>query len=127
MSGGPLPSVRCLLSNLHTKHVGDKVRFLGCVTAYSTRSATLTLQHEYPKDNKAAVGVDVTLLLENLKSEQTEIGQWVHVIGYITSQMSAQAAMTSHTSSTAVQALVLWIAEDLDILAYERTFVSEIE
>lgn len=129
MSNGPLPSVRCLLSSLPMKHVGDKVRVLGCVTGYSTRSATLTLQHECPKGNKAIVNVDVTLLLRNLKSEQTDVGQWVHVIGYITStstkQMSTKATMGPHTADVGVQALVLWSAEDLDIVSYEKTFVSE--
>ncbi|KAI1381033.1 CST complex subunit Ten1 [Hypoxylon crocopeplum] len=127
MSSGPPPSVRCLLSSLVTKHVGDKVRFLGCVTGYSTHSAILILQHECPKGNTGKACVDVTLLLENLKSEQTDIGQWVHVIGYVTSvkQMVDRATMESPAAKVGVQALVLWIAEDLDISSYEKTLVSE--
>ncbi|KAI5860102.1 CST complex subunit Ten1 [Durotheca rogersii] len=107
----------------------------GAVTGYSTQSATLTLQHEYPKGSKAKVGADVTLLLQNLKSEQTDIGQWVHVIGYITSigQALAKATTTSEIAAPAaiasvgVQALVLWTAEDLDISSYEQTLASETE
>ncbi|KAI1800587.1 CST complex subunit Ten1 [Daldinia bambusicola] len=129
MSHGPLPSVRCLLSHLSTKHVGDKVRFLGCVTGYSTRSATLSLEHEYPKGTKARVSVDVTLLLENLNSEQTDIGQWVHIIGYITSIDKSLVKTTagSNTENIGVQALVLWISRDLDISSYESSSISEIE
>ncbi|KAI1140249.1 CST complex subunit Ten1 [Hypoxylon sp. FL0543] len=126
MSNGPLPSVRCLLSTLPMKHVGDKVRFLGCVTRYSTRSATLILQHEYPHGNKTKANVDVALLLENLKAEQTDVAQWVHVIGYITSiEQTTLKSMGPHTASVGVQALVLWIAEDLDIQSYEKALASE--
>lgn len=129
MSNGPLPSVRCLLSSLPTKHVGDKVRFLGCVIGYSTHSATLSLQHEYPSGNKTTANVDVTLLLENLGSEQTDIGQWIHIIGYITSvkQTPLRASMGPDPASVGVQALVLWVAEDLDIPSYEKALISEAE
>ncbi|KAI0885777.1 CST complex subunit Ten1 [Annulohypoxylon maeteangense] len=124
MSNGPPPSVRCLLGDLH-RHRGEKVRFLGCVTYYNTHSASLTLEHEY-KGNKMPAYVDVKLLLETLKSEQLEIGQWVHVIGYVT---SFQILMTKSkeprcSSSVHVQALVLWTAEDLDISSYEKAFAS---
>ncbi|KAI6090553.1 CST complex subunit Ten1 [Hypoxylon rubiginosum] len=129
MSSGPLPSQRCLLSDLTTRHVGDKVRFLGCVTGYSTHSAILTLQHEYPKGTKINVNADVALLLQKLSAEQTDVGQWVHVIGYITSieQTLAKATMESQTANIGVQVLVLWIAEDLDITSYEHALVSEAE
>ncbi|KAI1418512.1 CST complex subunit Ten1 [Hypoxylon sp. FL1857] len=127
MSNGPLPSVRCLLSSLPAKHVGDKVRFLGCVTGYSTPSATLSLQHEYPRGNTTKADVNVALLLESLKHEQTDVGQWIHVIGYITSikQTSPKASTEPHTASVGVQAVVLWIAEDLDIASYEKALISE--
>ncbi|KAI1765153.1 CST complex subunit Ten1 [Hypoxylon sp. FL1150] len=127
MSSGPLPSQRCLLSDLTTRHVGDKVRFLGCVTGYSTHSAILTLRHEYPRGTNDNVNADVALLLQRLKAEQTDIGQWVHVIGYITSieQTLAKATMGSRTASVGVQVLVLWIAEDLDITSYEHAFIPK--
>ncbi|KAI4861726.1 CST complex subunit Ten1 [Hypoxylon rubiginosum] len=129
MSSGPLPSQRCLLSDLTTRHVGDKVRFLGCVTGYSTHSAILTLQHEYPRGTRVKVNTDVALLLQKLNAEQTNVGQWVHVIGYITSvkQALTKATMGSHTANIGVQALVLWIAEDLDIASYEHALVSKAE
>lgn len=61
------------------------------------------------------------LLLENLRSGQTDVGQWVHVLGYITSvTKKAQDREISQTSSAdiGVQALLLWSAQDLDIAAY---------
>ncbi|TRX92024.1 hypothetical protein FHL15_007121 [Xylaria flabelliformis] len=119
MSNGPLPSERCLLSLLCNKQIGDKVRFLGC----------------YPKENNDVEAlVDVKLLLETLKSEQTDMGQWVHVIGYITSvdPVSPMTATDSRhpsrsktTARVGVQALLLWIARGLDLGTYEKSMLVD--
>lgn len=71
--------------------------------------------------------VDVKLLLQSLKVNQTDVGRWVHVIGYITSvqRASAKTRPPSAVTSIGVQALVLWPAEDLDIPAYEKAFEGE--
>jgi hypothetical protein len=68
--------------------------------------------------------VDVKLLLQSLKTSQTDVGQWVHVIGYITTvqRASVKARPPSAVTSIGVQALVLWPAEELDIASYEQTF-----
>ncbi|KAI1821510.1 CST complex subunit Ten1 [Xylaria intraflava] len=132
MSNGPLPSDRCLLSTLCNKKIGDKVRFLGCVTGYSTRSAQVILKHGYPKENGDVEAiVDVKLLLRTLKSEQTDIGQWVHVIGYLTSIRPAAATDAPDslgrrvTPRVGVQALILWTAQDLDLGAYEKSMLAD--
>ncbi|KAI0549881.1 CST complex subunit Ten1 [Xylaria curta] len=135
MSNGPLPSERFLLSSLCNKQIGDKVRFLGCVTGYSNRRACVTLKHSYPKGNNDVEAlVDVNLLLETLKSEQTDTGQWVHVIGYITSvdpasPMTATEPRHPSRSKTitrvGVQALFLWIARGLDLGTYERSMLVD--
>ncbi|KAI1816340.1 CST complex subunit Ten1 [Poronia punctata] len=133
MSAGPLPSVRCLLSGLCQQQIGAKVRFLGCVTAYSTRSAQITLRHDYPKTEiHTEAVVDVKLILETLNSEQTDIGQWIHVIGYLT---FVEAVITDSQSPSGskptpragVQALLLWVAQDLDLSAYERSLSQGIQ
>ncbi|GKT91050.1 telomere length regulation ten1 [Colletotrichum tofieldiae] len=84
MSRGPLPSQLCLLSELSLRSPGEKVRFLGCVTSYSTHSAVLTLEHGFPKGSNISASVDVQLLLGTMKSEQTQIGEWVNIVGYVT-------------------------------------------
>ncbi|KAI0601351.1 CST complex subunit Ten1 [Biscogniauxia sp. FL1348] len=133
MSNGPLPSVRCLLSSLPNRQVGDKVRFLGCVTAYTTSSAHLSLEHNCPKGSAVKAVVDVNLLLQNLKTEQTDIGQWVHVIGYVTSIKHPPSKTTASNvrgrgaTCITVQAIVLWTAQDLDIATYEQTLTAEAE
>ncbi|CAJ2502337.1 Uu.00g097310.m01.CDS01 [Anthostomella pinea] len=131
MSSGPLPSTRCLLSELPSRQVREKVRFLGCVTAYSMHSARLTLEHQCPKGSTVKASVDVKLLLQVLKSEQTDIGQWVHVIGYITSaEMSAIADVVPlpeirESICIGVQALVIWEADGLDIASYEKSILAK--
>ncbi|KAI5927464.1 CST complex subunit Ten1 [Camillea tinctor] len=136
MSNGPLPSLRCLLSGLPNRQVGDKVRFIGCVTAYTTNSAHLSLEHDCPKGSTVSAVVDVNLLLQNLRKEQTDIGQWVHVIGYITSIKHPPRTPGKTTASNVrgrgatcigVQAIVLWTAEDLDIATYEQALMAESE
>ncbi|KAI0394270.1 CST complex subunit Ten1 [Xylariaceae sp. FL0594] len=132
MSNGPSPSVRCLLSALSKQQIGTKVRFLGCVTSYSTQRAEVSLRHDYPA---AAEGVeaivDVKLLLETLKSHETDIGQWVHVIGYTTFVkagvvVDAQDPSRRKTAPrVGVQALTLWVAQDLDLGKYETTLSED--
>ncbi|KAI1178106.1 CST complex subunit Ten1 [Nemania sp. FL0916] len=135
MSNGPLPSERCLLSKLCEKQVGSKVRFLGCITGYSTRHAQVTLKHGCAQGNSDIEAlVDVKLMLETLTAEQTDIGQWVHVIGYLTFVNPAPSveargrrghSQGNTATSVGVQALILWIARDLDLAAYEKSMVAE--
>ncbi|KAK5629078.1 hypothetical protein RRF57_004793 [Xylaria bambusicola] len=125
MSNGPLPSERTLLSALCKKQIGDKVRFLGCVTDYSTHSGQITLKHRCPKeDGDIEALVDVNLLLKSLKSEQTDLGQWIHVIGYITF-LNRTSSSSKITPRVGVQALVLWIARDLDLGTYEKSMLAD--
>lgn len=123
MSSAPLPSRLTLLSALPSHECGDKVRFLGCVTSYSIASAQLTLHHQFPKRSSTKALVDVRLLLERLTAEQTSVGEWVNVIGYISSAPPLLAKKSSkqglEASAVHVQALMLWSAGPLNISRYE--------
>ncbi|KAJ8127504.1 hypothetical protein O1611_g6133 [Lasiodiplodia mahajangana] len=135
MSSGPLPSSRCLLSSLCKRQIGSKVRFLGCITDYSTHSAQITLKHHYPKENGDVEAlVDVKLVLETLTAEHTDMGQWVHVIGYLTfvnpavpvaSAGSRNPPRSKTATRVGVQALMLWIARDLDLGVYEKSMLAD--
>ncbi|KAH7148682.1 CST complex subunit Ten1 [Dactylonectria macrodidyma] len=124
MSRGPLPSRLHLLSNLPSQPVGDKVRFLGCVTSYSTALGCLSLGHVYPRGTDVTVLVDVNLILESLTSEKTRVGEYVNVIGYITSKQAPHVPDTPHpeAAQVLVQALMLWSTGPMDIQTYEKTF-----
>jgi hypothetical protein len=69
----------------------------------------------------------VKLLVQNLKERQTDYGQWVHVIGYITSidHYSTGTSEGNMFKTIGLQALVLWNAEDLDIASYESALAAE--
>ncbi|KAI1637053.1 telomere capping, CST complex subunit-domain-containing protein [Biscogniauxia mediterranea] len=103
------------------------------VTAYTTSSAHLSLEHNCPRGSAVKAVVDVNLLLRNLKTEQTDVGQWVHVIGYITSikhppgKTTASNVRGRGATCINVQAIVLWTAQDLDIATYEQTLMAESE
>ncbi|KAK0616052.1 CST complex subunit Ten1 [Bombardia bombarda] len=129
MSNGPLPSQLCLLSALPSRTVGEKVRFLGCVASYSLASGVLTLEHyRHPLDNNTAVRalVDVNLVLASLKADQTRIGEWVNVIGYITAIHPSTDAKASDNGGLRVQiqSLVVWSAGPLDVKQYEASMVA---
>ncbi|OLN93051.1 hypothetical protein CCHL11_07476 [Colletotrichum chlorophyti] len=121
MSRGPLPSQLCLLSDLPSKSPGEKVRFLGCVTSYSTHSAVLTLEHSFPKESSVIASVDIQLLVGTIKSEQTRVGEWVNVIGYLTPPVGTRAkGGTCHKlQNVSIQALLLWSAGPVHLQRYE--------
>ncbi|KAH6899915.1 CST complex subunit Ten1 [Thelonectria olida] len=127
MSRGPVPSHLDLLSNLPSRTVGDKVRFLGCVTSYSTESGCLSLGHLYPRGTNVTVLVDVNLLLESLTSETTRVGEYVNVIGYITSKQPSHGLGTSpsEAAQVSVQGIMLWSTGPMDIHEYEKSFESD--
>ncbi len=68
--------------------------------------------------------VDVNLLVTSIKSHETQIGEWVNVMGYITGQQKKQAA-NRRTSEVSVQAIVLWSAGPFNLQAYEKSFVEK--
>ncbi|KLU88893.1 hypothetical protein MAPG_07874 [Magnaporthiopsis poae ATCC 64411] len=129
MSSGPIPSTLVLLPTLHKEEAGAKVRFLGCVESYATGDATLTLEHDSAASRGPRVRalVDVKLLLQNLKAEQTRAGEWVNVIGYVAPEPDQPrpprpAPGTHHR--VRVQAVVLWSAGPLNVQEYTSTVAA---
>jgi hypothetical protein len=64
--------------------------------------------------------VDVGLLLNSLASNETQIGEWVNVMGYIASSSSQQKQSTSQRD-VGIQAIVLWSSKAFDLAGYERS------
>jgi len=117
---GPVPTRLTLLSALGSHSPGSKVRFLGCVTNYSTKEATLTLEHNHPPGNALKAQVDVKLLITTLKSNETHIGEWVNVMGYITGGQK-EKVNDEEKVQIGVQALVLWSAGPFSLAGYEKS------
>ncbi|PMD27346.1 hypothetical protein NA56DRAFT_553551, partial [Hyaloscypha hepaticicola] len=117
---GPIPTTLTLLAELPKFRPGMKVRFLGCVTDYSQKEALLTLEHNHPASNMYKALVDVNLLLSTLKSHETQIGEWVNVIGYI-ERFRREDPPSINGHEVRVQALVLWSSGPFNLEGYEKS------
>ena len=138
MSNGPLPPTLTFLSALPTHPPGTKIRFLGCVTNYTLHKGILELQHAYPPppSHKSIFAlVDVNLLLETLKREDTQVGAWVNIVGYVEGivkegkrgemrekerDVEAEQWDGAPVVYVRVQAIMLWSAGGVKIAEYEK-------
>ena len=66
------------------------------------------------------------LVLARLGSEQTRVGEWVNVLGYITSVPSVGTKPLDgpRRPTVGVQALLLWSAGPVDVQRYEASVQS---
>ncbi|KAH7149440.1 telomere capping, CST complex subunit-domain-containing protein [Dactylonectria estremocensis] len=112
----PLAFICCQTSPLNLLEIS--------VTSYSTALGCLSLGHVYPRGTDVTVLVDVNLILESLTSEKTRVGEYVNVIGYITSKQAPHVPDTPHqeAAQVLVQALMLWSTGPMDIQTYEKAF-----
>ena len=151
MSNGPLPTRLVFLSDLPTQTHGNKVRFLGCVTRYTLSTGVLELQHAYhpPPKIPTIAFVDVNVILEGLKREDTQVGAWINVVGYVEEvvregkrgqgQGQVQEKMGPGARNgervtegprvvrVRVQAIVLWNAGGVKIGEYERILENRLK
>ena len=144
MNNGPLPTRLIFLSDLAATAPGTKVRLLGCIENYNAKTGHLIVQHAYPPPPSqcSRAVVDVNLLLDNMKSNDTAMGEWVNVIGYVDAQPAkieekgkvglkgahGQAGKESGgaMADTRVQAVMLWSAGAIKLDEYERTVAARI-
>lgn len=151
MNNGPLPTRLVFLSDLPTQHHGTKVRFLGCVTRYSLSTGVLELQHAYhppATKTRTLALVDVNVVLEGLKREDTQVGAWINVVGYVEEVIKEgsrrgqgqgqektvlatgkgeKVGEGSRMVRVRVQAIMLWNAGGVKIGGYERTLEEKLE
>lgn len=90
------------------------------------QTASLSLGHMYPPGSNSGAVVNIELVLETIQPELTHVGEWVNVIGYITSTPK-RTGMKTHKSKSLqmpvqVQALLVWSAGSLDLKKYEESF-----
>jgi hypothetical protein len=75
-------------------------------------TATLILKHNYPAVEKpSAVGVNIRVVLENIRSKEIDVGSWINVIGYLERKAN---------NDIAVQAVAVWDAGIIDLEAYQK-------
>lgn len=87
--------------------------------------------HPAGADTVAAL-VDVNLLLTCLRHEQTAVGSWVNVVGYIKAKsrrkyptVSSRTDVEAGTWAIDVQAVMLWPTGPLDVQLYEKAMSSD--
>ncbi|MCJ1338938.1 hypothetical protein MMC09_004227 [Bachmanniomyces sp. S44760] len=128
MSAAPLPTRLVLLNDLPKLDTGTKVRLLGCVTNYNSATGILSLTHPRPVSNletadpssNIVVSVDINLLLDAVKTTDTQIGEWVNVIGYLETKVTGIAKNGAAKSRNYVQGIMLWSAGPIKLREYER-------
>ena len=147
MSRGPLPTRLVFLTDTGSLAHGEKVRFLGwyrytprlylsyytlssrsSTTRYDAASGTLLLKHNYPPQAPVSVSaaVDVNLLLSTLKSTDTQIGEWVNVVGYVQRDIEdfkrerSEMMILREGQLVQIQAIMLWSAGSINLGDYEK-------
>ncbi|KAL8693580.1 MAG: hypothetical protein Q9218_001622 [Villophora microphyllina] len=110
MSNGPLPTRLVSLNELPALDHGEK-------HAYPSGQPTVT-----------TAAVDVNLLLSTLKHTDTQVGEWLNVIGYVQAEdgtgkrdrrdMGGQVGFRGNVAK--VQAVMLWSAGGVRIGEYEK-------
>ncbi|MCJ1265652.1 hypothetical protein MMC22_005532 [Lobaria immixta] len=132
-ANGPLPTTLVFLHDLPSLPRGAKVRFLGCVTGYTTKTGILALQHPYPPPphRSLTAWVDVNLLLSTLKTTDTQRGEWVNIVGYVQGRTTnlrpesrARKSRPDEVVGVKVQAIMLWSAGDVTLGEYEKALVE---
>lgn len=109
------------LSKLEVNANGGHLR---SVTSYSSSTGILILEHDYLSKADVRAMVDINLLLENLGTNQTSVGSWVNVIGYVKSTPNASTSKSAidGVPRVHIQAIVLWPTGPLDVHSYEACF-----
>lgn len=97
---------------------------VGSVISYNTGLGSYILGHRYPEGSDFTVTVDANLLKETLREQTTRVGEWLNVIGYITSCITTRGNEQDGVSNSqaSVQALVIWPTGPLDVKQYEASF-----
>jgi hypothetical protein len=92
------------------------------------KTAILTLEHNHPAGNKLRALIDVRLLLNTMKSNETRIGEWLNVIGYVMASETVRTNGPHRNTQEAipVQAIVLWSAGPLKLDGYQRSLDQQI-
>lgn len=87
----------------------------------------LSLEHRLQNGTCSVLAlVDVNLVLESLGADQTRVGEWVNVIGYITTAapITDIKGLNHGRQRVHAQAILLWLAGPLDVGRYEASVLA---
>lgn len=101
---------------------------------YTVKTGVLALRHAYPPPPQPGVValVDVTLLLSTLTVTDTQVGEWVNVVGYVAAGENSSAGDGRGARGrdedgkvfVRMQAIMLWSAGSVRIGEYERVLTE---
>ena len=101
------------------------------MTSYDISSGTVALQHAHPRNQKGTpttAVVDINLLSETMKRTDTQVGEWVNVIGYVQVEEDGRRGARKKKvqreeqgQTVKVQAVVLWSAGSVKLAEYEKS------
>ena len=104
---------------------GGSPETVASVTKYSMKTGLLYLEYSQPatvpkrlhkQPHVVVAVVDIALLLETLKTTDTQIGEWVNVVAYVN-----ETCRDGGRTEVMVQALMLWSAGAINTSEYEAT------
>ena len=76
------------------------------VDRYDTKTATLTLAHNYPPNTPTSLArVNIDQVLKTIASTDLEVGAWLNVVGYVSNRETEQTR-----DMRRLQAIMLWNA-----------------
>jgi hypothetical protein len=101
--------------------------FRRSIVHYEPAEARILLEHAYPRDANPIprIHVEVSLVLENIKSTTLAAGTWINVIGYTlaiprSTHKSREDRLRLADQSVRLQAVLIWDAGAVRIGDYER-------
>jgi hypothetical protein len=106
------------------------------VVNYEVRSAYLHVEHRFVPDATPSLSnaVEITQVLETIKSTDLQAGSWLNVIGYVRSSPAsknkrkrAEEPAPILLPQVVVQAILIWNAGAVSISEYERTLSHQQE
>lgn len=135
-SNGPVPSKHIFIHQISDQELNAKVRFLSCVVDYDHKTGRLTVEHDYPRGTASKsltrAVVDISMVLEGMKPDLLQPGNWINVIGYVRNR-SLSTARRSSTSRRKivgelpeVQAVLVWSAGAIQVDKYEKTMAEHL-
>ena len=106
--------------------------FRRSIVQYEPVEACVVLEHAYPKDASPIprIRVDISLVLENVKSTTLAAGAWINVIGYILAlprsiRKKRDDRLRCADQSAHLQAVLIWSAGAIRIGEYEHTLEEQ--
>ncbi|KXT05741.1 hypothetical protein AC578_1083 [Pseudocercospora eumusae] len=127
----PEPTRLVLLHQIREQEQGTKIRFLGCVHAYSGKRGFLVLKQDFPATTAKSpmVLANISSLLETMNRDLLQTGAWINIVGYVRkparSAINEDVRRDGKTSTRRrpisipyLEAIMIWSAGAVNVTSY---------